>query len=256
LSEDLFQKPQFQTGIISTSGEGVQYSKRRQMESKPLRRFVSFLFLGVLICDLGSLARPLDEPSAEVKGVVTDILDGRVTKAILIFESGGQSYRVETGEDGSYAIRLKPKTYTVSITHYGFCGFRRAAFIAKKDSQIRFDFQLWVCPSDAYGKYNFIELQPVPHTRLKPLVLFGETQMEWTMQTFTGVVLPEKYPVVLTYNLLTVRANQVSYDRSKQLLWASGDVVWQDREYKGSGENIQIWLNGPEPRVVPFTWQK
>jgi hypothetical protein len=82
------------------------------------------------------LAQPPDKSSAEVKGVLTDILNGRVTKAILIFESEGQSYRVETGEDGAYAIRLKPNTYTVSITHFGFCRSRRAAFVAKNDSQI------------------------------------------------------------------------------------------------------------------------
>ena len=221
-----------------------------------MRWFVSFFFLGILVFESGSLAQPADKPSAEVKGVVTDIHDSRVQKAILIFEGGGQTHRVETGEDGAYAIRLKPSTYAVSTTHYGFCGFRRAAFIAKKDSQIRFDFQLWVCPSDGYGKINDIELQPVPHTRLKPLVLYGETQMEGTMQTFTGAVLSEKYPVVFTYNLLTVRANQLSYDPRKQLLWANGNVVWQNRVDKGSGESVQIWLNEPEPRVVPFTGQR
>jgi hypothetical protein len=218
-------------------------------------RFLSILLLSVLICDLGSLAQPIDEASAEVTGVVTDILDGRIPKAVLIFESGGQSYRVGTGLDGAYSIRLKPNTYTVSISYSGFCRFRRAAFMVKKNFQIRFDFQLWVCASDS--SYNFIELQPVPNTRLKPLVLFGETHTEGTIQTFTQVVLmAEKYPVVLTYNLLTVRANHLSYERSKHLLWAEGDVIWQNGKNEGRGKSVQIWLNGREPKVVPFTLQQ
>lgn len=228
----------------------------RIAESKTLMQLSSFLFLGLLICALGSFARPLEQPSAEVKGIVTDINAAGVTKAIVVFESQGRKYQVETGADGAYAIQLKPNTYTVSISHFGFCGFRRAAFMAKKNSQIHFDFQLWVCPSDWNGKFNFIELEPTPHTRIKPVVLFGETRTEGTMQTFSRVDLGEKYPVVLTYNLLTVRANKLSYDRSKHLVWATGDVEWQDGRNEGSGKNVQIWLNGLEPKVVPFTWQQ
>jgi hypothetical protein len=225
-------------------------------ESKTLTRFVSLLFLSVLVCNLVSLAQSHDLPNAEVKGVVTDTIDGRVPKAVLVFESGGQSYRVETGEDGTYALQLKPNTYTVSVTQRGFCRFRRAAFTATKGSRIRFDFQLWVCPSDANGRYNFIELEAAPHTHLKPLVLFGETHTEGTSQDFTGALLSERYPVVFTFNLLTLRANKLRYERDNHLLWATGDVVWQDGTNEGSGQNVQVWLDGPRARVVPFTWQK
>ena len=217
----------------------------------------SIFFLSVLICNAGSSARPLyQQPSAEVKGIVTDVNGSRVTKAVLVFEGGGESYRVETGENGAYSIRLQPNTYTILISHFGFCQIRRAAFIAKKDSEIRFDFQLWVGPSDVYGKYNFMELDPVPHTHLKPLVLFGETHPKGTSQIFTGAVLMEKYPVVLTYNLFTLRANQLTYEPSKHLLWAEGGVVWQDGTNEGSGGNVQIWLDGYEPKVIPLTSQK
>jgi Carboxypeptidase regulatory-like domain len=227
-----------------------------QLAIKSLMRFVSVVFLSILTCNLSSFVQLPDKPGAEVKGVVTDVSDSRVTKAILIFENGGQSYRVETGEDGAYEVRLKPNTYTVSITHFGFCRSRRAAFVAKKDSLINFDFQLWVCPSDGYGKYNFIKLEPVPHTHLQPLILFGEARPEGTSQIFTGAVLTEKYPVVLTYNLLSLRANRLTYERSKHLLWAEGNVEWQDGTKEGIGKIVQIWLDGPEPRVIPFTWQK
>jgi hypothetical protein len=109
------------------------------------------LFLGILVLDSGSVGQSLDKASPEVKGVVTDILDSRVPRAQLIFESGGQSYQVETGADGAYAIRLKPNTYTVTVTHTGFFRYRRAAFLVRKNSQITFDFQLWVGVSDVYS---------------------------------------------------------------------------------------------------------
>jgi hypothetical protein len=224
-------------------------------ESKTLTRFVSLLFLGVLVCDLVSPAQSHDQLNAEVKGVVTDSLDGRMPRVVLVFESGGKTYPVETGEDGTYALQLKPDTYTVSVTQRGFCGFRRAAFSARKGSKIRFDFQLWVCPSDADGRYNFIELEAAPHTHLKPLVLFGETHTEGTSQDFTGAFLSKRYPVMFTYNLLTLRAIQLRYERDRHLVWATGDVVWQDGTNEGSGQNVQVWLDGPEPRVVPFSRQ-
>jgi hypothetical protein len=146
-----------------------------------------------------------------VAGVATDLLRVRVRKAILIFESKGQKCHVETGADGAYAIQLKPNTFTVSIS--GFCGFRRAAFIAKKNSQIHFDFQLWVCPSEPSGEYNFIELQPVLHTHLKPLVLYRHDE-SWN---FTrpyiwndGIQHARQYPAIFTFSLLTVQAKEIS----------------------------------------------
>jgi hypothetical protein len=218
-------------------------------------RRILVLVASVFMASALSLAQPPEKTGAEVKGIVTDTNDSRVAGAVLIFETGDRSYRVETGEDGAYAIRLKPNTYTVSITHFGFCRSRRAAFVAKKDSQINFDFQLWVCGSDG-NNFDFVELEPRSHTHLKPLVFFGESRPVGTSQVFTGAVLFQKYPVVLTYNLLTVRADKLTYERSKYMLLAEGHVEWQDGMNKGSGENVQIWLDGPEPRVIPVTRQK
>jgi hypothetical protein len=244
---------------VASTVKGRYYdspTEAARSESKTLTRFVSLLLLGVLFCNLVSLAQSRDQLNAEVKGVVTDTLDGRMPRVVLVFEGGGKTYRVETGEDGTYALQLNPDTYTASVSQRGFCGFRRAAFIARKGSRIRFDFQLWVCPSDADGRYNFIELDAAPHTHLKPLVLFGETHTEGKAQDFTGAFLSKRYPVIFTYNLLTLRAIQLRYERDRHLVWAMGDVVWQDGTNEGSGQNVQVWLDGPEARVVPITWQK
>lgn len=67
-------------------------------------------FLSVLICVLGSFARPLEEPRAEAAGVVTDILHARVRKAILIFESKGQKYQDETGADRGVRNTVKTES--------------------------------------------------------------------------------------------------------------------------------------------------
>ncbi len=218
-------------------------------------RGILVLFAAVFVASAISLAELPEKSGAEVKGIVTDTNDSRVAGATVIFSAGSQSYPVETGEDGAYAIRLKPGTYTVSITHIGFCRSRRAGFVAKKGSQINFDFQLWVCGSDG-NNFDFVELDSVTHTHLKPLVFFGESHPLGTSQVFDGPVLNQKYPVVLTYNLLTLRADKLTYERTKHMLWAEGHVEWQDGTNEGSGKHVQIWLDGPEPRLIPFTWQK
>ena len=79
-----------------------------------------FLFSAIVV-------QPVPKGESTVKGVVTDIADGRVTKAAVTFESNGQNLQTTTGADGTYSMRLEPGTYTMFIGHVGFCRARRAA---------------------------------------------------------------------------------------------------------------------------------
>jgi len=187
--------------------------------------------------------------AAKLEGTIVDINDARVPKAVLVFQGQSQSQTVETNPDGKYSIHLNPGVYTVSVSHWGYCGLRRAAFLADSGANIRLNFQLWACPSDNFGKYEFVELAPDQQTHLKPLILFGERDESDDLQTFRGAVLPERYPVVLTYNLLTVRADTMIYSRKNNSVVATGNVVVEEGDKKKTGVKAEVVFHGSEPHV-------
>lgn len=197
---------------------------------------------------------PLPKGQSIVKGVVTDIVDDRITKAAVTFESNGQNFQTTTGADGRYSMRLEPGTYTIFVGHLGFCSARRAAFVVRESSELQFDFQLWVCPSDSPGFHRYKELDQIPHTDLKPLVLYGESQITGDFERFTGATTFDdgpghrrRYRCVFSFNLLTVQADNLSYNFRNHVLVADGDVSWQAGNDSGTEPNLEIQLNSYDP---------
>ena len=206
-----------------------------------------FLFSAIVV-------QPVPKGESTVKGVVTDIADGRVTKAAVTFESNGQNLQTTTGADGTYSMRLEPGTYTMFIGHVGFCRARRAAFVVLKHSDIQFDFQLWICPSDSPAFFKYKELDQIPHTELKPLVLYGESQMAGDLERFTGATtfddgtgFRRKYRCVLSFNLLTVQAENLTYNFRNHVLVADGNVSWRAGTDSGTEANLEIRPNNYDP---------
>src|ERR1700677_2475724 len=131
-------------------------------------RLISTLRATTLFLLSAIVVQPVPKGESTVKGVVTDIADGRVTKAAVTFESNGQNLQTTTGADGTYSMRLEPGTYTMFIGHVGFCRARRAAFVVRKHSDIQFDFQLWICPRPPPARPVYKELADSSHTELGP----------------------------------------------------------------------------------------
>ena len=208
-----------------------------------------------MLCLFVIFAQARTKPESLVKGVVTDIDNARIPMASVTIEADGQRLRTKTSPFGEYSIRVQPGTYTISISRPGFCEVRRGEFVAQKHTDVQFDFQLWLCPSDDLrSSYQYVELDSVPHTHLKPLILFGDSQTEGDLEHFTGPIIFEggpnsgtKYPIVFSFNLLTVRANSVSYNLRNHVLTAGGDVDWREGADSGSGTAIEIKLNSSEP---------
>jgi Carboxypeptidase regulatory-like domain len=177
-----------------------------------LTLLVSFLLW--VLCASTQQAR-LHEKAA-LCGTVTDVHGAWITHAQVVFRSLSSRYLTETNEKGSYSIFLPPDGYMISVRRYGFCEVRRGEFVAAPDSQINFDFQLWVCPTDSYGRYNYIELTGASDRGLKPLVLYGKTSTAGDAVTFSGPdfsggTTPD-HPAVLTFNRFTFIANRFSYN--------------------------------------------
>jgi hypothetical protein len=198
------------------------------------------------------------ETGGTVEGVVSDITGARIRSATLTFENGVHKYTAQTRPDGTYSIKLKSGTYLVSVESSGFCTIRRGAFLLQKHSSLRFNFEMWVCPSDAEF-IRFAELNVVPHTHLKPLVQFGREDFEGDLQRFRGPSTnndgtghARKYPAVFTFNLFRVQADVILYNPSTRLLIASGNVAWEEGTETGTGATIEFRLDGLQPNAEGY----
>ena len=194
--------------------------------------------------------------ATKIEGVVVDITDARIWNATLTFGTGNRDYRTKTQPDGTYSIELKPGTYSVKAESHGFCTLRRSGFVLQKHTAVQFNLQMWVCPTEV-DFVRYIEFEEVPHTHLKPLVLYGESDFRSGQQLFKGPNTfndgtghYRQYPAIFTFNLLTVQAKEIKYDSTKHLLSASGNVRWGDTNDSGTGENVQFKLDGLRPSIL------
>ena len=193
--------------------------------------------------------------ATKIEGTVVDINEARILNATLTFRTGDREYWTKTGPDGTYSIELKPGTYTMKAEHYGFCTLRRSGFVLQKDATVQFNLQMWVCPTDTEF-ILYTELEKIPHTHLRPLVLYAQKEMQGKQIRFRGATTdndgtghPRQYPAVLTFNLLTVRAEEILYDPSQHLVAATGKVFWQDENRSGTNPEVKIKLEGPKPKL-------
>jgi len=193
--------------------------------------------------------------ATKIEGTVVDINEAKILNTTLTFRTGDREYWTKTGPDGTYSIELKPGTYTMKAEHNGFCTLRRSAFVLQKDTTVRFNIQMWVCPTDT--KFiQYTELEKIPHTHLRPLVLYEQKEMQGKQILFKGATTnndgtghARQYPAVFTFNLLTVRAEEILYDPTQHLVAATGKVFWQDENRSGINPEIRIKLEGPKPKL-------
>jgi len=221
---------------------------------KPVR-LTSVSFFALALTAITPFESP-PELAEGVEGVAVDIADAGIASATIDFASGDNKFRVQTRADGTYSIALRPGTYTMTVSHNGFCTFRRAPFVLRKDSRLRFNIQMWVCPTDMEF-VRYAELDEVPHTHLKPLVLFATNVRQGGLQRFSGPTTNDdgtgqarKYPAILTFNRLTVQSEEIVYDHSSHALTAQGNVVWEDGSKSGMGDSVEVKLDGFSPRPL------
>jgi hypothetical protein len=189
------------------------------------------------------------QSAAHIIGIVTDSDGGRIANVEIDFTGVQGRRRTTTTDKGSYTIDLAPGVYAAEIASSNFCRLRRGKFLATSTSEIKIDFQLWVCASDA--SYNFVELDSVKNTDLRPLVLYGSVRQAGDKQIFTGATMGRIYPVVFTFNLLTVEADELTYDRTEHVITARGNVSWQDGKASDSALQLSVKLDGLKPRLLP-----
>jgi hypothetical protein len=220
--------------------------------------------------------------TGEVRGTVIDMNDARVSRATITVEGDGLSRTVATSDDGTYKIELPLGTYRIKATRIGFFPGRRAPFRAVSSASIILNFTLIPCSivneitiksgqyvgeKDRYEDPFKEEVFPLVHptgTQLELSVRYGSRQEDQNIVEYRGTVIPyeahadtptgsvrrDKYlGVTISYNLLTIRADQVRLDPTTFRLEAEGNVVVEDGKRCDKGRRVVADLKTDEPRV-------
>ncbi len=192
-----------------------------------------------------------------VRGVVKDPSAAAIANAEVFFLNDLQETATHTNSDGNYIARLSPGIYTIRIKSPGFYEERRGAFFARAGSEIKFDFILRAGGNpDAHEtgagerNYEWEELTAPAGDGLKPMVLYGKREQEGLSVRYSSLVFSGKqYPVVYTYDLLTVKASSLSYSMPDHSIVGTGSVVWEDGETSKLGSRIEVSFPEGKPQV-------
>ncbi|MBZ5696275.1 MAG: carboxypeptidase-like regulatory domain-containing protein [Acidobacteriia bacterium] len=207
--------------------------------------------------------RPTAESAtpAFVQGIVSNEVGARIAGAELQFATEDNRIVAQTWSNGTYDAKLPPGVYAVRVMHSGFCEGRRGSFSARAGAEIRLDFGLLRCGSDDYRVgvggtlinrlgYDSEELATPTVDGLKPLVLFGERkESDGTVHYSSLVLLDRQYPVVYTYDLLTIKAPYLTYSPKDHSIDGNGGVVWQDGSSTQNGSRIKVTFRNDVPEI-------
>jgi len=133
--------------------------------------------------------------------------------------------------------------------------------LLKTGSEVRFNFQLPVCgiwdsegiPSTSTARlpdrYQEEELSAIANG-VRPLVMFGKRETHGLTIQYSGFEYHgRKYPVVYTYDLLTIEATTLIYTVRNNSVEAIGDVVWQDGRQEQRGTRAHVLYINKKPQI-------
>jgi hypothetical protein len=136
---------------------------------------------------------------------------------------------------------LESGTYRVEVTFLGMCRMTRAPFLLRAGANLPMDFVLVLCPTDtSWRPYEEEQLGSFGRSGLPALVQYGSRKERGRIE-YVGLIQQGRYVrPVMTYDLWTLRANSIIYDRANATIIGEGDVVWQDGAATRNGTYIQI----------------
>jgi hypothetical protein len=222
----------------------------------------------VLLASISGNAQPQVKPSeAIVTGNVTDVSKAVVPNALVRIAGNEGTFSMQTLSNGDYVIKAPPGTYEISVSLPGFCKGRRAPFSLKAGAEVKFDFELLVCPIVDYvyvpshdglpatppklrDRYQDEQLPTIGPGGLRPLVLFGGREEKGDLTIYSNLTLQDwHFPVVYTYDLLTIKADSLTHSRSDDSITGTGNVVFQDGKGTRRGSSIRVVFDKGAPQV-------
>jgi len=245
------------------------------MSKKELMKYPMLTFLGVIfsLAALSSEAQGVEERSL-LTGTVLDTNNSVIVGATIIVEGRGPKNPISTttAEDGTYSIQLSVGIYRISVNKAGFCRARRADF-RLRTSNTTIDFTLVVCPivhslilEDGKYKGEISRNQPPfkeDEFSIKPssgslnlVIQYGERIETEKAIHYKGFALSDRvFGVVASYDLMTLRADRLLFDRKSLRLRAEGNVVFEMGEKRTKALLVEVDLHDGGPKFT-FKSQK
>jgi carboxypeptidase family protein len=213
----------------------------------------SSVFLTVLLLcatAFGQSATPATQ-TFHVRGTITDQSGAVIPRAKVVFQNTPFDKTVTTNERGVYEVDLPFGNYTMTAQVVGFKPYRRPLFRVTSAETIVFDFTLpvqptcdltvvrtyggTVTPEDWEAAKEQLCLREdsfsVPSSDGVPFqvwIRYVKHTVSSERCLYTGQKTPNDDPVVVAYNLFSLRADEVTYDAKSRTIRATGNVVAED----------------------------
>src|SRR5262245_26804093 len=217
--------------------------------------------IGVLSLILvGQTSSQSPQETGKVSGTVMDISGAIIDApfAVIQFEGEQQTIRVRPDKSGNYRVELKPGVYEITADINGFYPFRRAGFRLHPGRSVvinivpdqRFLFLGTAVPSTA----NVNVAAPTPkyeafHTFSQEASLPSIPLVKFKERAKVGSMI-EYRSATLTYDLTTVYASRITFDKTKRKFEASGwDTIVEDGERRVKVRSVEIIFEGNRPSI-------
>lgn len=226
------------------------------------------------------------ERTGRVRGTVRFVNGSAVQNAKVRVKGSTGTFEAITNQHGVYEIEAPVGVYNIIVRQSGLCGSRRASFRIEPKTVANFDFNLVVCPGIDFAeckeetRYAGVECDTVGPFKydsytftgnltspLDLLIRYGEKIENNGLTEYKGASVKwidtdenlekaqrEKYlAVTLSYNLMTVNADKVSFDSKNRILKAEGNLVVENNGPPIPAKRAEIRL-GKERPIITLTY--
>ncbi len=189
---------------------------------------------------VGQSATPEGQPPTfHIKGTVRDASGAAVYGVRVAFQNEQASKSVLTTDAGEYEADLPLGSYTMTAAGVGFQPYLRPAFRVTSSSSLNFDIVMHAYGNCEIPVFNFSGIVTAEEwaAAQKPSCLLADffpvpsrdapfnVSFRYRSRTVAGNTTSYAGPVFVAYNLLSLRADRVTYDSKSKSLQASGHVV-------------------------------
>lgn len=206
--------------------------------------------------------------SGHVKGTIFDSNGAVATNVKVIFEANDRKHEAVTNQEGYYEIELPVGVYHITTRSVGFCAFQRALFRIQPSSDTLMNLTLVVCPKantlkvDKSGKYvgeedRYIDpfesesfsVRNESGASLNLLIRYGKRHERKGIVEYQGAKALNGIPsgVTVSYDVLTIVADKVRFNKTTLLLEADSNVAVEDGKRRMNFSYAEVNFKSKDP---------
>lgn len=213
----------------------------------------------------GQTSFPAAPSTGKVRGTVLDFNEAVIPNATIVFDGGPTKRKVISDESGQYEIALPAGRYRVSVeATEDFQRFRRAPFQVQPNTSTMINVMLATSPfpicvlqvgtpskvpqSPKFTPPKYDSFSP-SHSSGRPLELLVQFHKK---RRNKGLIKYDR--VMLSYDALTVYADEVRFDPQNLRLQAGGNVIVEDGKERTHAKNAEVEFKEGQP-IIKLTQQ-